>query len=487
MMDVIIIGAGVVGCAIARELSRHEGEFMVLEKAADVCEGTSKANSAIIHGGYDAAPGTAKARFNVRGNAMMDVLSKDLDIPFRRIGSLVIQTRSQEKEALLSLLNRGGRNGVKDLRILEKDELFSMEPNLSEDAERALFCASGSIVCPFHMTIALAENAVQNGTAFSLSTRVLSVKRKDSCYVVETDRGEFETRAVINAAGVWSDVFHNQVSEKKLSIIPRKGEYLLFDKSAGSHVSHIIFQLPGKMGKGVLVTPTIHGNLLVGPTAMEIPDPEGVNTTSEGLAELKERAMQSIRDLPFSSVITSFAGVRAHEAGGDFVVGEAVDAPGFFDAAGIESPGLSSAPAIGEYLAGLVAKRLSLPEKKNFISTRKGIRNPSSLSMEERNLLIREKPAYGNMICRCEMISEGEILDAIHRPLGAKSLDAVKRRTRAGMGRCQGGFCSPRVMELLERELSTDALSLTKAGGGSFLLTGRNKDDMGKEASHETT
>lgn len=476
MYDVAIIGAGVVGSAIARELSKYQVKACVLEREEDVCAGTSKANSAIIHAGFDAKPGSLKARFNVRGNEMMDELAEALDIPFKRNGSLVVCTKDQDPEGLNELLEKGHKNNVPGLRILEREELLKMEPNIADDVTHALFAPTGGIVCPFHMTIAFAENAVNNGVEFFLNTEVTAIQREADHYKISVADGEaIETKVVINAAGVYADEWNNRVSNKKLSITARKGEYMLLDKTAGQHVSSTIFQLPGKMGKGVLVTPTIHGNLLVGPTATDVDDKEAVNTTMEGLDILSSTSSRSVKNVPLRQVITSFAGLRAHEAGGDFVIGECEDAPGFFNAAGIESPGLSSAPAIGEYLAELVATKLALTKKENFIATRKGILNPATLSLEERNELIKKQPAYGNIICRCEMITEGEILDAIHRPLGARSLDAVKRRTRAGMGRCQAGFCSPRTMEILEREVPMSMYDITKNGGKSTYVVGLNK------------
>lgn len=482
MYDVAIIGAGVVGCAIARELSKYRVNACVIEREEDVCCGTSKANSAIIHAGFDATPGKLKARLNVQGNAMMDQLSKDLDIPFQRNGSLVVCTKDQNREDLEKLLEKGKANGVPDLRILEREELLALEPNLSDDITCALFAPTGGIVCPFHMTIAFAENAYTNGMEFFLNTEVRQIHKTDNGYQLEvlkkeTDTTELmEAKTIINAAGVYADIFHNMVSNEKLHITARKGEYMLLDKTAGTHVSHTIFQLPGKMGKGVLVTPTVHGNLLVGPTATDIENKESVNTTAEGLDTLSQKAGISVKNLPLRQVITSFAGLRAHEDQDDFVIGEATDAEGFFDAAGIESPGLSSAPAIGVMVAEMVAAKLNLNENPDFIGIRNGILNPNTLSMEERNKLIKEKPAYGNIICRCEMITEGEIIDAIKRPLGARSLDAVKRRTRAGMGRCQSGFCSPRTMEILEREVPMSMFDITKNGGRSKFVVGYNKE-----------
>ncbi len=482
MYDVAIIGAGVVGSAIARELSRYQANICVIEREEDVCNGTSKANSAIIHAGFDAKPGSLKAKLNVRGNEMMDSLSKELDIPFKRNGSLVVCTKNQDRSGLDELLEKGHANGVPELRILERSELIKMEPNLSDDVTCALYAPTGGIVCPFHMTMAFAENACMNGVTFFLNTKVTDIQKDREGYTIKalhTDSNAeeiFRTKVVINAAGIYADELNNMVSENKLHITARKGEYCLLDKDAGTHVSHTIFQLPSKMGKGVLVSPTIHGNLLVGPTALDVEDKNALNTTGDGLGSLAGTSALSVKNVPMRQVITSFAGLRAHEDGNDFVLGEAADAKGFINAAGIESPGLSSAPAIGEMIAGITKDILGLTEKSEFIPTRKGILRPETLSLEERNELIKDCPAYGNIICRCEMISEGEILDAIHRPLGARSLDGVKRRTRAGMGRCQAGFCSPRTMEILERELSMSMYDITKNGVGSNIIVGKNKE-----------
>ena len=482
MYDVAIIGAGVIGSAIARELSRYQANICVIEREEDVCNGTSKANSAIIHAGFDAKPGSLKAKLNVRGNEMMDSLSKDLDIPFTRNGSLVVCTKDQDRNGLEDLLEKAALNGVPGCRIIEREELIKMEPNLSDDVTCALYAPTGGIVCPFHMTMAFAENACTNGVSFFLNTKVTDIQKSEEGYKIKTLHTDsnteeiFEAKVVINAAGVYSDELNNMVSENKLHITARKGEYCLLDKDAGTHVTHTIFQLPSKMGKGVLVSPTVHGNLLVGPTALDVEDKEALNTTGEGLGSLAATSALSVKNVPMRQVITSFAGLRAHEDGNDFVIGEATDAKGFINAAGIESPGLSSAPAIGEMIAEIAKDILGLTEKEEFIATRKGILHPETLSLEERNALIKDCPAYGNIICRCEMISEGEILDAIHRPLGARSLDGVKRRTRAGMGRCQSGFCSPRTMEILERELSMSMYDVTKNGVGSSFVIGKNKE-----------
>lgn len=476
MYDVIVIGAGVSGSAAARELSRYDLKVGVLEKEEDVCCGTSKANSGIVHAGFDARPGSLMAKMNVRGNQMMEQLAEDLDIPFERNGSLVLCFAKDEMERLKKLKKQGEENGVKRLQILSGEEVRRMEPDLSKEVYAALYAPTGGIECPFEMNLALAENACQNGAEFYFDTAVEQIEKTEGGYRIHAGEKTYETRCVVNAAGVYADVFHNMVSEKKIRITPRKGEYYLLDKKAGTTVHHTIFQIPGTYGKGVLVTPTTHGNLLVGPTAVDIEEKEGTNTTKTGLDEVAQKAMRSVPKLPLRQVITSFAGLRAHEDGDDFVIGESADAKGLINAAGIESPGLSSAPAIGVTVAELVRDLLNAEEKSDFNPVRHGILDPDTLSLEERNQLIKETPAYGNIICRCEMITEGEILDAIHRPLGARSLDGVKRRTRAGMGRCQSGFCSPKVMEILEREVPMPVDKIGKNGVGSEFIVGENKE-----------
>ncbi len=481
MYDILIIGAGVAGCACARELSRYHAKILVIDKEEDVCTGTSKANSAIVHAGYDAKPGTLMAELNVLGNQMMGDLARDLDIPFRRNGSFVICFSEEDRPGLTKLLDQGVANGVEGLRIVEHDELMEMEPNLSDEIVAALYAPTAGIICPFILTIALAENANVNGVEFQFNTQAGEIKKIDGGFVVETNQGPIETKTIVNAAGVYADSFHNLFAEKKLHITPRRGDYCLLDKSTGGFVDKTIFPLPSKFGKGILVAPTIHGNTIVGPTAIDVDDPEGTNTTAAGIDSLITQAGRSVKNLPIRQVITSFAGLRAHEDGHEFVIGELAEAPGFFDCAGIESPGLTSSPAIGKRVADLVRAKLGLSEKRDFLPTRKGVLDPKKLSKEEYAALIAKEPAYGNVICRCETITEGEILDAIHRPLGARSLDGVKRRTRAGMGRCQGGFCSPKVMEILAREWQVPLSTITKFGPGSELIVGVNKDKIGGE------
>ena len=483
--DVIIIGAGVSGCAVARELSRKQRKIAVLEAAADVCEGTSKANSGIVHAGHDAMPGTLKAKLNVLGNKKMEALSKELDFPFKRNGSLVLCFHEEEMSGLETLRERGIQNGVEGLAILSPEQVWEMEPNVSKNIVGALYAPAGGIVCPFGLNIALAENAAVNGVEFYLNHRVTAVEKQNDTYVVTAAGETFTAPIVINAAGVYADALHNMVSEHKMQITPRRGEYCLMDKKCGDIVSATIFQLPSKYGKGILVTPTVHGNLLVGPTAEDIPDKEGVDTTAAGLEKIMSTGALSVTRLDGRQTITSFAGLRAHvteyDGGtGDFIIGEAEDAKGFFDVAGIESPGLTCAPVIGEYVAELVNKAYPAQDKTDFQAIRKGIPNIALATNEEREALIAQNPAFSNVICRCELVTEGEIMEAIHRPVGATTLDGVKRRTRAGMGRCQSGFCSPKTLEILARELDVDQSEIRKSGNDSVILTGYTK-----EAAHE--
>ncbi len=480
MYDIIVIGAGVTGTCVARELSKYQVKMCVIDKADDVASGTSKANSGILHAGYDCKPGSLMAKLNVRGNELMYQLAEELDFDVKNNGSLIVCTVEAERGKLDVLLDQAVKNGVPGCRIVEREELLAMEPNLTPNAVAALYAPTGGIMCPFSLAIAMGENAAVNGCEFKFETEVTDIIKKDDYYEIVTDQGTFETKAVVNAAGVYADKMHNMVSEKKMKIVARKGEYLLMDKEMGDYFSATIFPLPGKMGKGVLTAPTVHGNLFVGPSATDIEDKEGVNTTQEIIDDLISKASNShlTKDrLPMNKVITSFAGLRAHEENHEFIVEEVADAPGFFDAAGIESPGLSSSPAIAEMLVGLIQDKYNFAKKEDFIAKRKGIVRMESLSLEEKNALIKEKPEYGSIVCRCEMVTEGEIMDAINRPLGARSLDGLKRRTRQGMGRCQAGFCTPRAMEILSRELGIPMTQISKKGKGSELLVGKIKED----------
>lgn len=471
--DVAVIGAGVVGASIARELSRYKLSTVVVERCEDVCSGTSKANSAIVHAGYDAVPGSLKAKFNVRGAELIRELSKKLDFDYRENGSMVISLSPEGHTGLMTLLEKGEKNGVKDLEIISGDRAREIEPALSPEVVEALLVPHGAIVCPFLMTIAFAENAAENGAEFRFLENVTGIMPNDGRFILSVNGEEkYDVKYVVNAAGVYADKINNMVSARKLSITPRRGEYVLMDREVGGLVDHTIFQLPTKLGKGVLVTPTVHGNLLVGPNADPLEDKEDISVTADGMDEIKSKALLSVPSIPYNKMITSFAGLRAHESGDDFIIGEAEDCEGFFNAAGIASPGLSSAPAIGEYLAKLIAEKAGAQGKSDFIDERKGFIRITKLSPEERNVLIAERPEYGRIVCRCEEVTEGEIEDAIRRPVGARSLDGIKRRVRQGMGRCQAGFCTPKAIEILARELGISEEDVCKNIPGSEMLTG---------------
>lgn len=476
MRDVIIIGAGVIGCSIARELSRSKCSILVLERGNDVSVGASKANSGIVHGGFDAVSGTLKAKYNVLGNAMFDRLSAELDFPFKRNGSMVLCFDEADKPKLADLMARGEANGVRGMQILDGEDARRLEPYISPSVVAALLVPSGGIVSPYEMTIAYAENAAVNGVDFTFNAQVTSViKQSDGLFCVTcADGTSHRARAVVNCAGVYSDVINNMVCTQKRHIIARKGDYELLDKTCGYIAEHTLFQLPTAMGKGVLVTPTVHGNILVGPTATDVDDKDNTCTTADELAEAFDKALLTVPTLSRRSIITQFCGLRAHCDADDFILGEA-DVPLFFNAVGIESPGLTSAPAISVDMAALVANRLGLEPNEGFIACRKGIPHFAVISDEQRGELIAQNPLYGKIVCRCEMVTEGEIVDAIHRPVGATDLDGVKRRVRAGMGRCQAGFCTPAVMEILARELHLDIAQITKRGGQSNVVVGRAK------------
>lgn len=469
--DSVIIGGGVVGSAIARELSRYDLSVCLVEKGEDVCSGTSKANSAIVHAGYDAETGSNMARFNVEGNEMMGRLAEELDFEFKRNGSVVLCFDEGDMPNLRKLYDRGIANGVKDMEIISGDEMRKREPNITDDVVGALVAHTGGIVSPFGLTIALAENACVNGVEFKFNTEVVDIKKDEEGYTLITNNGEIYAKTVVNAAGVFSDKIHNMVSDEKIHITARKGDYCLLDKEAGDHVTHTIFQLPSKFGKGILVSPTVHGNLLIGPTAVDIDNKENTATTSEALSDVVKKSAFGVKNIPYRLTITSFAGLRAHEDRHDFILGEVKDAEGFFDAAGIESPGLSAAPAIGVHLAKLVAEKLDAKEKSNFIAKREGFVKLAEKSFEERAELIKKNPLYGVVVCRCMDVSEGEIVDAINRPIGARSLDGLKRRVHQGFGRCQGGFCTSKAIEILSRETGIPMEKICKNSAGSEMLS----------------
>jgi len=475
LYDVAVIGAGVSGCSVAYYLASYRLKVVILEKDADVCEGTSKANTAIVHAGFDAEPGSDKCRYNVAGNAMFDELCAELDVPFRRNGTLLVHFEGQRPD-VEKLIEQGKSYGVPGLRYVEKEELKTLCPNLTNEACGALLAESGGIVSPYELTIAMAENAVLNGAGLLVGAAVRSVEKRDGSFLLDTSLGPVEARSVVNCAGVYADVFNNQLSRQKLSITPRKGEYLILDKIHGGEFSVSVCTMPVKKAtghtKGVWIAPTVSGNILLGPTALDQPDREDVSNTAEGFAEILEKSKLLWPKLPVSDVIGCYAGLRAHSDRNDFLIGEAPDCEGFFNCAAIESPGLTSAPAFGKKVAHDVALRLGA-EKRTRIPGRDRVYKPFRyMSDTEREEAIKDDPRYGRIVCRCENVTEAEIRGSIRRAAGAWTLDAVKRRTRAGMGRCQSGFCCTRVMQIISEETGIPLDDISKFGVGSEILRG---------------
>lgn len=474
MFDCIVIGAGVVGGLVARELSRYQLSICILEKMSDVAMGATRANSAIVHAGFDAKEGTLKARFNVRGSQMMERVAGELGVKYKRNGSLVVGFNDEDRETLKGLLERGIKNGVEELSIIERDEILKIEPNIGEDVVCALRAQTGAIICPYELCMAAVGNAMDNGAELKLNFEVKKIEKNDHGYVVYSENDRVEGRYIINCAGVFADEISAMVSDTSFTIQPRKGEYMLLDKECGTLVSHTVFACPSKMGKGVLVTPTVDGNLLVGPTALDILDKEDTSTTADGLARVKTLAQRQVEGINFGKVITSFAGLRATGSVGDFIINSPCD--GFINVAGIESPGLSSAPAIAEYVVELLSDAgLELVEKEKFNPYRRPMHYFRELSMEDKNGVISKNPEYAHVICRCETVTEGEIIEAIRTNPRPTDIDGIKRRTRASMGRCQGGFCTPYMVEILAREMGIDSTRVTKFGGESYINVGVTK------------
>lgn len=475
MYDVAIIGAGVIGASIFRELMRYNLKVVIIDKENDVSMGTTKANSAIVHAGYDPREGTLMAKYNVKGNEMFEDICKELSVPFKRNGSLVIGFNEEDMKTIKELYDNGNKVGVKGLQILSKEEVLKKEPNLNKEVSGALYAPTGGIVGPFEYTIALVENGVENGGEVKLNRKVVGIEKKEH-FIINTAEGEvIESKYVVNAAGVYADKIHNLICRESFKINPIKGEYFVMDKSQGNVVSHTIFQCPSKLGKGILVTPTVHGNLLVGPDAEIVEDRDNVATVAESMEFIRNTATKTTDKINFRESIRNFAGLRANPDCGDFIVGEAADVSGFIDAAGMKSPGLSSAPAVAlDVVEILKNSGLKAEAKKDFKNTRKQI-NFMELSNEEKKELIKKDSRYGKIVCRCESITEGEIIDSIKRSFGKISLDGVKRRCRPGMGRCQGGFCGPRVQEIIARELNIPMEDIVQESDGSYILIGRTK------------
>lgn len=479
MVDVAVIGAGVVGALIARELSRYQLSVVMLEKADDVAMGTSKANSAIVHAGFDCMPGSLMAKLNVSGNQMMEQVAKELSVPFKRNGSLVLAFDEQDHETLKTLLDRAGKNGVPDVRIISGDDARAMEPKLSEAVTQALYAPTGGIVCPYELTLAAAGNAMDNGAQLKTGFTVTKASYENTVWTLTSAEGDsVQARFIVNAAGLMSDTVAALFGDTDYHVQPRRGEYMLLDRDQGTTVSHTIFQCPTKMGKGILVTPTVDGNLLLGPTSQNQEDKEDVATTTEGLRTVAQLAAKSVPAVNTRAVITSFTGLRSCSAGHDFIIEPSVHSEHVLHLTGIESPGLSSAPAIAVYAVEKLAEMgLALTPKADFNPIRTPIPKFREMDAGERRKLIEEDSRFGQIICRCETVTEGEIVRALHQNPPAHDLDGVKRRTRTGMGRCSGGFCTPQAVEIIARELGIPVEAVTKCGGASKLLTGKTKED----------
>ena len=468
MKDIIVIGAGVVGCAIARELSKYKLDVLVIDKNEDVSEGISKANSGIIHGGYNEKKGTLKAKLNLQGNKMMDELANELQFPFKRNGALVLAFNEDELERLKLLKSNGENLGDEGLELLNKEEVLALECNINQDVVGALHVKTSGIVSPYEMTLALGENAVENEVEFKLGLAVIDIKREDNGYNLSLNNGEnLKAKMVINASGLGGAYLNNLISEFKYEINPVKGEYCLFDKVAGGMCKKTLFQVPSKLSKGVLVTPTVDGNLLLGPNAKA---DNGISTSRTGIDEIMEKSKKTIKELPFNRVLNTFSGLRPKVESEDFIIEEAKDNPNFINVIGIDSPGLTAAPAIATYVIDLISDKIQLTKKENFKSTREKMIRMADLNIEEKNKLIKENPSYGKMVCKCEFVTEGEIIDSIKRPLGATTLDGIKRRTRAMMGGCQGTGCMIPISMILSKTLNIDISEVNKNSKSSTVV-----------------
>lgn len=470
MYDIIVIGLGIIGTSISRELSRLKLNILGIDREEDFACEASSANSGIVHAGYDAKPGTKKAYFNVLGNRLFKKWADELEFPYINNGSIVVCHGEEDIDKLRELLYQGEINGVSGMEILNKEELHELEPNLSESAVAALHLKTGGICCPYEFSFACAENAMANGVRFKLGEAVLKVEKEGRLFRVETEKDVYYSKIVINAAGIFSDEINNMLSGNKFRIIPRKGEYLLMDDEAGSYFYNTVFDLPTALGKGILISRTVDGNLFLGPTAVEIDNKYDTAVSVEARETLISGARKSWENIPENRFITAFSGLRAHPEGGDFIIGEAEDVPGFINAAGIESPGLTSAPAIAEHIRALVTKLTGAEEKESFKAHRQAIPKFRFMSSEEKQEAIKKDPRFGHIVCRCNVISEAEIAEAIKR--GGRTMDGVKRRVRAGMGKCQGGFCSPEILKLISKYAGIEMEKVSKHGKGSELLVG---------------
>lgn len=474
MYDVVIIGAGVVGAMVARALSKYDLKVCVVEKENDVAMGATKANSAIVHAGFDAKEGTLKARLNVKGAEMMEKVAKDLSVKYKNNGSIVVGFDNDDEQMIKKLYERGVKNGVKNLQILTGDEARNIEPNLTNQVTCALYAPTAGIVCPYDLTINAMGNAMDNGVELKRNFEVVEIETNSEFFTVCSKTEKIEAKNLVNCAGVYSDKIAKMVGDNTFEVVPRRGEYILLDKECGNLIKSTVFSCPTKAGKGVLVTPTVDGNLLLGPTSENISDKEDKATTANGFDAIISDVRKKVNKIPLNKSITSFCGLRAVGNTGDFIINSPIK--GFINCAGIESPGLSSAPAIAEEVISLLKEqKVKMVEKKNYLAKREHF-DFSSMSIEEKNEVIKKDKSFGKIVCRCERITEGEILQAIKTNPKPLDLDGVKRRTRAQMGRCQGGFCSPYIMELLAKEMGVDKTQITKKGGKSIMLTGKSKE-----------
>jgi len=475
MVDIGIIGAGVCGSLIAREFAKYHCSIVVMEKESDVATGSSGANSGIVHAGFDAKEGSFKARFNVKGSKMMKRVTNELGVKYKNNGTLVIGFGNEDRKIIEELYNRGIQNGVESLSVIGREQLIQLEPNSSKDALFALYAPTGGIVSPYGLNIAALGNAMDNGVILKLEYEVVNILKNNNYYSIYSNQGEkVDCRYCINAAGIYSDAIARMIGDDSFHITPKKGEYLLLDKECGTLVSHTVFHTPTEKGKGILVSPTVDGNLLLGPTSMNLDDKENTATTLQGIQKIISESMQDVQNIPQSRVITSFAGLRAAGDTGDFIIN--MPTRGFVNVAGIESPGLTSAPAIAEYVRDMLFDNgFSAEEKTDFNPFRVPMDWFYGMSLEEKNKVIAKDRSYGKIVCRCERISEGELLYAMCTNPKAHTVDGAKRRTRAGMGRCGGGFCLPRIMELLAVEQKIPFEKVTKCGGESYYNIGRTK------------
>lgn len=474
MYDVSIIGSGIIGAAIARELAQYNLKICLIEKNDDVGTGTTKANSGIVHGGYAENPKSIKAKFSSKGNLMYKKLNDELKFGFTQTGSFVIGFNEEDKQKIQELFSYGLANGVPDLQIVDGDFVKSKEPNLNKDVTVALYCPTAGVTSPYEFAIALAENAVQNGVVLKLHTQVTAIQKLTNSFLLTTNQGEIATKIIINAAGLHADEIAHMVGLNDFTIKPRQGQYLLFDKNEGQLINSTIFQTPSAISKGILVTRTHHGNLLIGPDATEILDKGFLDTEAQNINDIINTAKRSLPDFNLQRVITCFTGNRAIPSTHDFIIGETA-IKGFINAAGIESPGLTAAPAIAKHIVEVIAmsKQVTLTTKQNFNPYREPYKTVANMQEHDLNQLIKKDCDYGCIICRCETVSLGEIRESLRRNTPVNSLDAVKRRTRAGMGRCQGGFCTPKVMEIISEELKIPKGKITKKGGKSLLVVKR--------------